>query len=193
MRTKKPKASNELATDRHTAAYARDAAVQPEQSSLEAQVDACVHLAAEDGAPPVGAAYVFRDRQSGAELHRPGLNQLRRAVQAGEVGVLYIRSLDRLSRNSQHLLALRHEFASAGVELRFVWHTPSDTGLPGRALYGYEYWQHGAGDEPGTGGEVFNPVKLMFELVSAGWSFKRIAAELNRMGFPSDLGQRWDA
>ena len=193
MQSEKRDLAGELATGRHTAVYARDVAFQLGQSSLEAQVDACVCRAAEDGAPSVSAAYVFRDLQSGVEFDRPGLNRLRRVVQAGEVGVLYIRSLDRLSRNSQHLLALRHEFASAGVELRIVWGTARDTGLPGRTLYGYEYWRHGAGDEPGIEGEVFNPVKLMFELVSAGWSIKSIAAELNRMGFPSELGERWDA
>ena len=193
MKSEKRDLSGALPTERHTAVYARDGAVQLGQSSLEAQVDACVRRAAEDGAPPVGSAYVFRDHQSGAGLDRPGLNQLRRVVQAGEVGVLYVRSLACLSRNSQHLLALRHEFVAAGVELRFVWRTPSDTGLPGRALYGYEYWRHGAGDKSGPEGEAFNPVKLTFELVRAGWSFKSIAAELNRLGFPSELGERWDA
>ena len=120
MQSKKPDASNELATERHTAAYAREAAVQPEQSSLEAQVDACVHQAGEDGEPPVGAAYDFRDQGNGLQLDRLALNQLRRAVQAGEVGVVYIYSPDRLSRSLAHLVLLHEEFASAGVEIRFV-------------------------------------------------------------------------
>ncbi len=117
-----------MATERHTAVYAREARADPKQSSLEAQVEACVRQAAEDGVPPVGAAYVFRDQGSGLQLGHPGLNQLRRAVQAGEVGVLYVRSPDRLSRSIANFALLREEFASAGVEIRFV-EGPGDTDL----------------------------------------------------------------
>lgn len=120
MQCKKTEASNELAAERHTAVYAHVAAVQPGYSSLEAQVEVCVRQAAEDGAPPVGAACVFRDQGSGRELDRPGLNQLRRAVQAGEVGVLYVYSRSRLSRHRIRFALLYQEFVSAGVEIRFV-------------------------------------------------------------------------
>ena len=128
MESKKTEASNELATERHTVVYAREARADPEQSSLQAQVEACVRQAAEDGVPPVGPAYVFRDQGSGLQLDHPGLNQLRRAVQAGEVGVLYVRSPDRLSRSIANFALLREEFASAGVEIRFV-EGPGDTDL----------------------------------------------------------------
>jgi site-specific DNA recombinase len=120
MQSKKSDASSELAPDRHTAIYARENAVQPAQSTLDVQVEACVRQVAEDRAPEIGAAYVFRDEQSGAELDRSGLNQLRRAVRAGEVGVVYAYSLDRLSRSLRHFMLLLQEFEEAGVELRFV-------------------------------------------------------------------------
>ena len=120
MQSKKSEASSELAPDRHTAIYARENAVQPAQSTLDAQVEACVRQVAEDRAPEIGAAYVFRDEQSGAELDRSGLNQLRRAVRAGEVGVVYAYSRDRLTRSLRHLMLLIQEFEEAGVELRFV-------------------------------------------------------------------------
>ena len=143
MESKKPEASNELATKRHTAAYAREARADPEQSSLEAQVDACVRQADEDGEPPIGATYVFRDQGSGLQLDHPGLNQLRRVVQAGEVGVVYVCSLDRLLRSLKHLALLHEEFASAGVEIRFV-ENSLDTdlcdrlsGLVASGVYGY--------------------------------------------------------
>ena len=120
MQSKKHQPSSESATERHTAVYAREARADPKQSSLEAQVDACVHQADQDGEPPVGASYVFRDQGSGLQLDHPGLNQLRRAVQAGEVGVVYARSPDRLSRSIKHFALLQEEFASAGVEIRYV-------------------------------------------------------------------------
>ena len=111
-----------FATDGAPAAvYARNAVVQQDQSSLEAQVEGCVRQAAEDGLPAVAAAHVFRDQGSGIQLDHPGLNQLRRAVQAGEVGVVYVDSPDRLSRSLAHLVLLCAEFAAAGVEIRLVW------------------------------------------------------------------------
>ena len=149
-------ASSELVPDCHTAVYARDGAVQAGQSSLEAQVKACVRQAAEDGAPPVGDAYVFRDRHSGAALDRQGLSRLRRAVQAGEIEVVYVVSLNRLSRSLRHLALLGQEFSAAGVELRFVRGAASDTGSLGRVLYGYEHRPNGSSYEDGAAGEVFN-------------------------------------
>ena len=75
--------------------------------------------AEEDGAP-VDLAQVSQERWTGANLDRPLLGQLRQAVQTGEVSVLYVYSPDRLSRNPLHLVRLFEEFASAGVEVRFV-------------------------------------------------------------------------
>ena len=88
MRSKND-ASSKLVSDRHTAIYARDGAVQPSGSNLEAQVEACVRQVAEDRVPAVDAAYVFRDQQSGAELDRPGLHgaSASRAGGRGEFGV----------------------------------------------------------------------------------------------------------
>ena len=145
MQSKKPEASNELATERHTAVYAREARADPGQSSLEAQVDACVRQADQDGEPPVGAAYIFRDQGSGLQLDHPGLNQLRQAVQADEVGVLYARDPDRLTRSLNHLALLHEEFAAAGVEIRFV-RGSFDTNFRGRfpvlaypGVYGFAF------------------------------------------------------
>ena len=192
MQSKKFDASSELATDRHTAVYARDGAVQPEQSSLEAQVEACVRQVAEDGAPPVGAAYVYRDRQSGAELDRLGLNRLRRAVQGGEVGVVYVNSPERLSRDPQHFMLLHREFASAGVELRFVrgfsGNNRDDRVRGGAALgvYGYDYDK--VEGVPTSDEREFSFVPLVYELYLGGWSFARIAACLNEMDISTERG-----
>ena len=164
MQSNKPDDSNEMATERHTAVYAREARADPKQSSLEAQVEACVRQAAEDGVPPVSAAYVYRDQGSGLQLDHPGLNLLRRAVQAGEVGVLYARDPARLSRSLAHFASLSKEFASAGVEIRFV-EGSFDTDL--RDL----------------------PSGLIFKLVDAGWTTADIATYLNETNPTSERGR----
>ena len=71
---------------------------------------------AEEDGSPVDLAQVSQERWTGANLDRPLLGQLRQAVKAGEVSVLYVYSPDRLSRNPLHLVRLFEEFASAGVE-----------------------------------------------------------------------------
>ena len=73
------------------------------------------------------------------------LGQLREAVQAGEVGVVYVYTADRLSSNLRNWLTLREEFASAGAELRVIWGSSDDVAgdrLPNgtrSGLYGYEH------------------------------------------------------
>ena len=144
MRSKND-ASSKLVSDRHTAIYARDGAVQPSGSNLEAQVEACVRQVAEDRVPAVDAAYVFRDQQSGAELDRPGLHELRRAMQAGEVSLVYVVAPSRLSRKLRHLALLGQEFSAAGVEVRvakdFNGKTCHSRAFPGAdtGVYGCDY------------------------------------------------------
>ena len=48
-----------------------------------------------------------------------------------------------------------------------------------------------AADEHDAQGEVFSLINWVFELANADWSCSRIAAELNRMGFQSELGAGW--
>ena len=192
MQSKKTEASNELTAERRAAVYVREAAVQPGQSALDAQVDACVLKADEDGEPPVGAAYVFRDQGSGLQLDRRGLNQLRRAVQAGEVGVVYVYSPGRLSRSFNQLALLHEEFASAGVEIRFV-RGSFDTNLRGRfpgladpGVYGFAYDKV---EMPPTHDEQqAGTVRSISALFHEGWSLADIAAYLNETELPTE---RW--
>ena len=115
------KTNGKSSTDRHTAVYARDSAAQQEKegTSLESQVADCEQQADWDGCP-VNSAYVYQEQRTGAGLDRPVFAQLRQAVQAGEVGVVYVCAPNRLSRNPLHLLSLREEFGSAGADLRCV-------------------------------------------------------------------------
>ena len=193
MQSKITEGSNEMAKERHTAVYAREAAVQTEQSSLEAQVEACVRQAAEDGEPPVGSAYVFRDQGSGLQLDHPGLNRLRRAVQAGEVGLVYVRSPDRLSRSREHSVLLHEEFASAGVEIRFV-RGSFDTDLRDllsgwAASGGYGYGHDKAEGLPTPDKREARTIGLIFKLVDEGWTTAEIATYLNETNPTSERGR----
>src|SRR5436305_591074 len=61
---------------------------------------------------------VFRDDgYSGATLNRPGLDRLRDAARAGEVGRLLVTDPDRLARNYVQLMVLLGELERAGCEV----------------------------------------------------------------------------
>ncbi|MBW2610653.1 MAG: recombinase family protein, partial [Deltaproteobacteria bacterium] len=57
---------------------------------------------------------------SGADLDRPALNRLRRAVSEGRVDVVMAYDPDRLSRKLFHQMILADEFEKQGVKLEFV-------------------------------------------------------------------------
>src|SRR5918912_471800 len=64
---------------------------------------------------------VFRDDgYSGATLNRPGLDRLRDAVRAGEVGRVLVTDPDRLARNYVQLMVLLEELERAGCEVAFL-------------------------------------------------------------------------
>lgn len=97
-----------------------------EGTSLDTQIEECMRQAESDG-EPVNHDYIYREQWTGADISRPVLTLLRQAVQNGEIRVVYAYSPDRLSRDPLHLLTLMEEFASAGVELRFVRGFTEDT------------------------------------------------------------------
>jgi site-specific DNA recombinase len=68
-------------------------------TSLDKQQEECRAYAAARGWIVVG--YIVEDI-SGAYLERPGLDQVRAAVRAGQVDVLLVYALDRLSRDQLH-------------------------------------------------------------------------------------------
>jgi DNA invertase Pin-like site-specific DNA recombinase len=73
---------------------------------------------------------------SGGTLERPGLAGLRAAVAAGEVAVVVVYAVDRLSRRQADTLALLEEFEQAGAGLAAA-SQPFDTTTPtGRAMLG---------------------------------------------------------
>ena len=157
------------------AIYCRVVTLRTEPNTLDAQFRKCVEQAEKDG-ERVDPLYIYRERGSGLNFDRALLGRLREAVRAGKVRAVYVRSPDRLSRSYPHLALLVEEFASAGVELRFVQRAVGKAHSHGRASYGCDrHYRQEPNEEDGTESEVFNsgPLMLqlaMIELAKAGWS-----------------------
>lgn len=102
--------------------------------SLESQEARCRALCETRG---LDVVRVFIDPgQSGGTLDRPGLAQLREAVADGEVAVVAVCAVDRLSRSQKDTLALLEEFEQHGAGLMAA-SQPFDTTTPaGRAMLG---------------------------------------------------------
>ena len=94
----------------NVAIYARVSTAQQVEHgySLETQVEACKKKALEMGATTI-KEYVD-DGFSGAYLERPKLDELRDAVAQKLHDVIIIYDIDRLSRDTMHLLLLTEEF-----------------------------------------------------------------------------------
>ena len=76
---------------------------------------------------------VGRETFTGSELiARPELDRLRKSIRAGEVGVLVAYSVDRLTRQQNHIGVLLDELERHGARLEFVTKT-STTARPGRS------------------------------------------------------------
>ena len=75
------------------AIYARQSIDKKDSVSIEAQIEFCRKFAAEN-------AQVFQDRGfSGKNIDRPAFRRLMEAVEAGQVGKIYVYRLDRFSRS----------------------------------------------------------------------------------------------
>ena len=72
---------------------------------------------------------VYEDTESGRELDRPGLMELRWDARKGAFRTVLVYRLDRLSRRLRDLMLLTTEFSSLGVDLVSV-SEPFDTGGP---------------------------------------------------------------
>jgi DNA invertase Pin-like site-specific DNA recombinase len=102
--------------------------------SLESQETACRALYAARGYEV--ARLFIGAGQSGGTLDRPALAQLREAVASGEVGVVVVYALDRLSRSQKDTLALLEEFEQHGVGLTAASQSFDTTTPAGRAMLG---------------------------------------------------------
>jgi len=102
--------------------------------SLESQEARCRALCEARGLEVVRT---FTDGgASGGTLDRPGLTALREAVRAGEVAVVVVYAVDRLSRRQADTLALLEEFERHGAGLAAASQDFDTTSPMGRAMLG---------------------------------------------------------
>lgn len=80
-------------------------------------------------------AEVVDAAQSGASLHRPGLDRVRDLVAAGGVAAVLVQDVDRLTKDPEHHRLLRHEFEARGCRLEVLNGPP---GAAGEALAAHE-------------------------------------------------------
>lgn len=85
--------------------------------SLQTQLAACRKYA---GAYEFIVVAEYQDDSTGAQLDRPGLDQLRAQLAKREADVVVVFTSDRLSRSLAHSLILREEWQRAGIELHYV-------------------------------------------------------------------------
>lgn len=102
--------------------------------SLESQEARCRALCEARG---LDVARVFIDAgASGGTLDRPGLDELRASVAAGEVAVVVVYAVDRLSRSQADTLALLRELEDHGAGLTAASQDFDTTSPTGRAMLG---------------------------------------------------------
>ena len=95
-----------------TVAYARVSTVLNQDP--EVQLIPIRQLAAGRGLP---LAMEYVDRCKGTKEKRPGLDDLVRDARHGKFKVLIVAGIDRLARNTRHLLNLIHELSGYGVRV----------------------------------------------------------------------------
>ena len=102
------------------AIYARSA-TQPQEGdrSLDIQVESCLDRARADGCT-VPADFIIREVWSGIDMERPGLNELLSLARPAELQVLYVLTVDRLSRDFVGLVKIVDQFEEYGVRVEFV-------------------------------------------------------------------------
>jgi site-specific DNA recombinase len=86
--------------------------------SLPSQMEACCKCAEERGWAVV--AEISDDGVSGATLDRPGLDRIREMAQAGEIDVVIVHDLDRLSRKAVYQMLLEEELGKNRVRIHYV-------------------------------------------------------------------------
>ena len=86
---------------------------------LDMQVNKCLRYAANQEVD-VEVVRIIRDVGSGTDSNRPGLSELNALIAGGEVGVVLVCRIDRLSRSLVQCLFLVAGMEIAGVSLQEV-------------------------------------------------------------------------
>ncbi len=117
-------------------AYARFSSDKQSETSASAQIARLQQwVQARGGQLPL--KHTYRDEGiSGATNQRPGLISLMAAVDSGEVDVVVVEDLSRLSRDIEHSASMRKRFAFSGVRLIGIADGIDTLGNGGDLLYG---------------------------------------------------------
>jgi len=99
---------------------------EAEGTSLQTQLEACLKYCKDKG---YHVAYRFSEAYSGLTLERPKLNELRELVRAGDINVIVVYCLDRLSRDPTHGVILTQELEKHNVMLEAVMETVDSSEL----------------------------------------------------------------
>ena len=99
---------------------------EKEGTSLKTQLDACLTYCQEKGYTVVRR---FSETYSGLTLDRPQLHELLDLLAAGQIGVIVIYCLDRISRDPTHGVILTQEFDRLAVRLEAVTETVESSDL----------------------------------------------------------------
>ena len=99
---------------------------ESEGTSLQTQLEACLTYCQDRG---YDVAHRFSETYSGLTLERPKLNELRELVRAGDIDLVVVYCLDRLSRDPTHGVILTQEMEKHHVILEAVTETVDSSEL----------------------------------------------------------------
>ncbi|MBA7560944.1 MAG: hypothetical protein GH159_00135 [Dehalococcoidia bacterium] len=99
---------------------------EKEGTSLQTQLEACLDYCQQKG---YTVTHQFSEAYSGLTLDRPKLNELRDLIRTGDIDVIVIYCLDRLSRDPTHGVILTQELEKFNVTLEAVTETVDSTEL----------------------------------------------------------------
>ena len=97
---------------------------EKEGTSLQTQLEACLDYCQRKG---YAVSHRFSEAYSGLTLDRPKLNELRDLIRTGDIDVIVIYCLDRLSRDPTHGVILTQELERFNVALEAVTETVDST------------------------------------------------------------------
>lgn len=99
---------------------------EAEGTSLQTQLEACLIYCQDKG---YDVSYRFSEAYSGLTLERPKLNELRELARAGDIDIVVVYCLDRLSRDPTHGVILTQELEKHHVPLEAVTETVDSSEL----------------------------------------------------------------